>query len=246
MRVLHSFMQLEDKVNKYALFLLKFVTGIIIIYIIIAFISWIDFGVLKIHKNYAEAIVAPEREYPDVYPNGFKRCNKYVKDVRIASFKYFGLDYPYWNSVGQLQQESLCRADATSFDKGKGIVQFMNTTQEYIEQDIGKFDAYNPKQAINVQAYYLHKLHKQNFHPEKKLWVTYMFYNSGTGTVKKEYKRAGVADWETMKNACRRNVITLPSGVKLDFCVVGYNYPHQVYNYGLPYEVFESTTYRYW
>lgn len=225
------------------------IVGIVIIYLLFAIISYLDFNVFKIQKNYiseVEATIIPEREYPDIYPNGFKRCNKYVKDVRIASFKYFGLNYPYWHSVGQLQQESRCRADATSFDAGKGIAQFMEGTQQDIEKRIGKFDVYNPKQAINAQAYYLYILHKQNFHPKKKLWITYMFYNSGVRTVKAEYKKAGVADYAIMKAICHRRIIDLPSGGKLDCCVVGYNYPHQVYNYGQPYEVFESTEYIYW
>jgi len=181
----------------------------------------------------------------------FDRCQDYVTDIRIQHWKYFGLNFPYWYGVGQARQESNCRASATAFDAGMGLTQFMPATWKMIEGHIGNLNPYNPENSIRAQAWYMYQLHKGNWDKDKRLFLTYMFYNSGSGTVKKEYLRSinichcKGADYELMKLVCKRKVLTLKSGRHLDLCNVGYDYPKQIYRYGQKYKVC-TDIWRYW
>ena len=165
---------------------------------------------------------------------GADRCESFIKDVRIEHTKYFGLGFPYWYGLGQLKQESACRASVTAFAQGMGAAQFMPRTSTYIQSLMGeKLDPYNPKQAVRMQAFYMNRIHrKENW--SDRLWVDYQIYNGGRGTLYNEFVRAGVLDWELMKLSCQRKKIQMKWGV-LDLCVVSYSYPKQVYKYGQQY-----------
>jgi hypothetical protein len=159
------------------------------------------------------------------------RCESLVQTVRVEHIKYFGLQFPYWYSVGQLKQESACRTTVTAFDAGQGVAQFMPKTEQYIESLMGeKLDPYNPKQAIRMQAFYMHRIHtKENW--TDRLWVSYQVYNGGKGTLYKEFQRAGILDWDSMKNTCQRKKIQMKWGV-LDLCKVNYDYSKRIEKYG--------------
>ncbi len=174
------------------------------------------------------------------------RCKQYIPIIRTQHYKYFGLDFPYEYGVGQAQVESNCRADVVSFDGGEGLTQFMPRTKIFVESYIGSFDIFNPFYAIKAQAWYMSYLHSHN--PSSKLWVTYSFYNSGEGTIKREKKLAGSYDYEKMKAVCKRKKITLKDGSILDFCKVGYSYPQKVRQYGLQYNPFldANKSWRFW
>jgi len=181
---------------------------------------------------------------------GADRCQDYVTDIRIQHWKYFGTSYPYWYGVGQARQESACRANVTAFDAGMGLTQFMPRTWREVESDMGmKLDPYNPEHSIRAQAFYMRQLHKQNW--DGALWLTYCFYNSGTGTMKREYlkTKCSLCHLQTfyaeMKTVCKRKVLTLKSGRLLDLCQVGYDYPKHVFNYGQRYKI-GVDTWRYW
>jgi len=163
------------------------------------------------------------------------RCISFIKDVRTEHIKYFGWAYPWWYGVGQLRQESCCRATVTSFDAGQGIAQFMPKTSQYIQSLMGeKLDPYNPKHAIRMQAFYMHRIHmKENW--TKKLWIDEQIYNGGRTTLFSEYRRAGVTDWDLMRLSCERKKIKLKSGSILDFCKVNYDYSKKIYEYGKQY-----------
>jgi len=171
-----------------------------------------------------------------VYARALDRCKQYSQEVRVANAYYWGFDFPYWYAIGQLQQESNCRAEITAFDGGMGIAQFMPATEAYIENKMKvPFNPYNPKEAIKANAYYLRLLHKSNW--DGSLWLSYCFYNSGQGTMTKEYKRAGITDYDKMKDVCQRKVLTLKNGQKLNLCDVGYDYPNKIYKYGNQYRI---------
>jgi hypothetical protein len=53
----------------------------------------------------------------------------------------------------------------------------------------------------------------------------------------KEYKRAGITDYDKMKDVCQRKVLTLKNGQKLNLCDVGYDYPNKIYKYGNQYRI---------
>ena len=180
------------------------------------------------------------------------RCRDYAPDIRIQHSKYFGLSYPWWYGVGQAQQESACRASVTSFDAGMGLTQFMPATWAGVEKDMGiKLDPYNSEHSIRAQAFYMHQLHRQNWTPDKNLWLTYCFYNSGSGTMKKEWLRTDCAlchkeaFYDEMQAVCKRKVLTLKSGKLLDLCEVGYDYPVKVEKYGNQYRIGRDE-WRYW
>jgi len=179
------------------------------------------------------------------------RCVNYKTDVRIQHIKYFGYGFPYWYGLGQLKQESCCRAEVTAFDAGMGIAQFMPKTSQYIQSLMGeKLNPYNPQQAIKMQAYYMSRIHqKENFvKTDKPLWISYQIYNGGASMLKKEYLRTNLKEpnWICMKDKCIRKKIKLKSGRYLDLCEVNYDYSVKVYRYGNKYSTGQLTTFKYW
>lgn len=172
------------------------------------------------------------------------RCIQYSQAVRVANAYYWGLDFPWHYAVGQLKQESNCRSEITAFDGGMGVAQFMPSTEAYIENRMKEtFNPYNPREAIKANAFYMYSLHKQNW--DGRLWLTYCFYNSGAGTMTKEYKRAGITNYDLMKSVCQRKILTLKSGQKLNLCDVGYDYPKRIYQYGNQYRI-SSDKMKFW
>jgi hypothetical protein len=168
--------------------------------------------------------------------NGADRCRDYVPDVRRAHVRYLGLSYPWWYGVGQLKQESGCRASVTAFDQGQGIAQFMPKTSAEIQQAMNeKLNPYNPEHATRMQAFYMRQLHRQN--PDGRLCWNYQAYNGGWTNLKREATRAGIWDWTAMKAQCRRKIIPLGNGLGLDLCAVNYDYPIRVYRYGDAYRL---------
>ncbi|MEI7635863.1 MAG: transglycosylase SLT domain-containing protein [Syntrophus sp. (in: bacteria)] len=155
------------------------------------------------------------------------RCEAHVRDVRIEHTKYFGLQYPYWYALGQLKQESGCRAGVTAFDAGMGIAQFMPKTSRYIQSLMGEtLDPYNPKHAIRMQAFYMAKIHRMENWTDR-LWISYQIYNGGAPTLKAESRRAGATDWASMRKVCQRK--------KINLCDVNYDYSVKVAKYGNQY-----------
>jgi hypothetical protein len=166
--------------------------------------------------------------------HGANRCEAYIKDVRVEHTKHFGLLFPWHYGVGQLQQESACRASVTAFDAGMGIAQFMPKTSRYIQALMGEtLDPYNPKQAIRMQAFYMNRIHKKE-NWDGRLWVSYQIYNGGEPTLAAESRRAGKTDWFAMKKVCQRKKIQMKWGI-LDLCDVNYDYPIKVASYGEKY-----------
>jgi hypothetical protein len=93
-----------------------------------------------------------------------------------------------------------------------------------------KLDPYNAKDAIRMQAFYMQKIHtKENW--TGRLWTSYQIYNGGASTLKNEYKRAGILDWDLMKLSCTRKKIQMKWGI-LDLCEVNYSYSKQIEKYG--------------
>lgn len=131
-----------------------------------------------------------------------------------------------------MKQESACRSNVTAFDAGMGVAQFMPATAKEIKKQMGhpEFDPYNPEHATKMQAFFMHKLHGQNWSGE--LWLDYQAYNGGWGNLQSEYKRAGKTDWQAMRDQCKRKTIILKSGKPLDFCEVNYYYSINIYKYG--------------
>jgi hypothetical protein len=186
----------------------------------------------------------PPAPPPQEAPRSSDRCSGYVQEVRVQHFKEFGENFPYWYGVGQLRQESACRSTITAFDGGMGIAQFMPATLTEVEKDLGvPIDPTNAEQAIRAQAYYMHKI--TGYAPKGPLWTTYQKYNGGAGNLQKEFKKAGVLDWEVMRQMCSRKVITLKNGSLLDMCDVNYDYSKKIAKYAETYRMYEDRM-RFW
>ena len=171
------------------------------------------------------------------------RCNDYIPDVRAQHIRYFGLSYPWWYGVGQLKQESKCRDKVTAFDLGQGAAQFMPVTTKYVRKLMNEpqLNPYQREDALKMQAFYMSYLHKhENKFEGKPLWLTYQGYNGGFSLLYKESQRSGNSDWKDMKKQCRRKVLTLKNGNKLDLCDVNYDYSKRVYKYGNAYRTGED------
>ena len=163
------------------------------------------------------------------------RCVSFIPDVRNAHLKYFGPAFPWKYGVGQLKQESACRAGVKAFDGGMGVAQFMPKTSQYIQSLMKEsLNPYNPKDATRMQAFYMARIYKTE-NPHKKVWWSYQVYNGGASLLKKEATRAGKVDHQAMRAVCKRKVITLKSGALLDFCSVNYEYSERIFRYGKQY-----------
>ena len=164
------------------------------------------------------------------------RCHEYIPDVRAQHIRYFGINYPWWYGVGQLQQESGCRNKVTAWDGGQGVAQFMPATEKACEKYLGALDMYNPEQAIKAQAWFMRQLHKENWNGA--LWLTYQAYNGGWKWLRVEFKKSGSqkAYWELMRASCVRKPIN---------CKINYDYSKQIYRYGQQYKLYPDGR-RYW
>jgi hypothetical protein len=175
------------------------------------------------------------------------RCNEYRSDVRNSFSLRFNTNFPWWYGLAQLEQESSCRGNVTAFDAGMGIAQFMPATWKFITKEMGRADlnAYNPADSIEVQAFYMERIQGHENWTDR-LWITFQIYNGGRSILYNEYKRAGIVDWDLMKQQCQRKKIQMKWGI-LDLCDVNYKYSKRIYNKAENYRLGKDHySWRYW
>lgn len=177
--------------------------------------------------------------------NALQRCESYKTEVRVQHERVFGIDFPWWYAVGQLQQESNCRNVISRDGVGsQGVSQVTWRFWEKYLQAQGVPDLGTSTNQIRAQA--LINKDAYNQAKPKKLWISYQIYNGG-GLVLKEIARAGVADWESARCQCKRKIITFSNGQKIDACVINYDYSQLLYKYGNTYRIGnDSPTFNYW
>lgn len=177
--------------------------------------------------------------------SAIERCENLRQQVRVAHYKYFGTDYPYHYSLGQLQQESNCRNVISRDGVGsEGPAQITYRVWKEALRKQGIYDVKSIENNLKGQAYINYLSHKQN--PYHDLWITYQIYNGGA-LVLKEIKRAGKVDWRLAKKACSRKIIKFNNGYTESACDINYYYSKNVYKYGLTYKTIEDgTTYNFW
>ena len=165
------------------------------------------------------------------------RCNKYLRTVIRESRYYIGQDAPYHLFMGQITQESNCREGVTAFDGGQGLGQFMPSTADWIhgrekalQELYVKPNPYDPHWAI--RALILYDDHLYDTGKCEGWYFAFRSYNGGAGNLNKEIRSAGVCETSKVEAACKRKVITLKSGFKLDFCKVNIEYPYLIEKYG--------------
>ena len=177
------------------------------------------------------------------------RCQKYIQLERVAHYAVFGVDYPYWYGIGQLQQESGCR-DIISRDGvgSQGVAQITYRVWQKFLNKKGIKNLYSVGNQIHAQAYIMKNCKKQAY--SSHLWVAYSVYNSGH-IVNKEITKARKAlhirevPYHIAKKFCKRRMIHFNNGQTISACKIGYDYPKRVFKYGQKYKEY-NTTYRYW
>lgn len=163
------------------------------------------------------------------------RCRQYAGEVRRAHFGQFGVDYPWWYGVGQLQQESGCR-NVISLDGigSQGVSQVTwSFWGKYLER-AGIDNLATPANQIRAQAFINRDAWNQA--RPKRLWIGFQIYNGGR-LVLKEIEAAGVAEWSAARAKCRRKVVVFKSGQRLDACEINYDYSQKLATYGEQYRI---------
>lgn len=168
------------------------------------------------------------------------RCRNLAQEVRVAHYQFFGTDYPYHYSIGQLQQESNCRNVISRDGVGsEGPAQITYKVWKDALARKGITEIRTTKNHLRAQAY-INRC-AWNEARVKRLWVMYQIYNGG-GLVNKEIQRAGVAEWAAAKQACRRKVVRFQDGSSESACSINYNYSRQVCRYGDSYRAGPDTS----
>ncbi len=161
------------------------------------------------------------------------RCRGYAQETRRAHFAAFGLDYPWWYAVGQLQAESGCR-DVLSRD-GVGSEGPAQITYRWWRPALDRADISEIRTTRNhlrAQAFINHDAWRQASKAEAaRLWVAFQIYNGG-GLVLREIGIAGVCDWQAAKDQCRRKIVVYADGSRESACSINYDYSRKVYRYG--------------
>ena len=177
------------------------------------------------------------------------RCRNYIQQEKLAHYEVFGIDYPYWFGVGQIQQESGCR-NILSRD-GIGSEGLPQITLRVWKKYLSKYAIYSIgsiRNQIKAQALIMKDCKKQAF--SSHLWVAYQIYNGGS-LVNKEITRARKTytirevSWGLAKQFCKRKNIHFNNGQVINACNINYNYSKKVYKYGIIYKTINSN-YKFW
>jgi len=100
------------------------------------------------------------------------RCTSYVQQVRKAHYGVFGLDFPYWFGVGQLEQESNCRNVISNDGIGsQGLAQITYRIWDKYLQQKGIYEIESLSNQFKAQAWIMKNSKEQAY--SSHLWVAY-------------------------------------------------------------------------
>ncbi|WP_168798511.1 transglycosylase SLT domain-containing protein [Herbaspirillum sp. ST 5-3] len=116
-------------------------------------------GLFRIFANATLAIVAVLCIAAIVTSPAFGAdvCTRYAAMVTREAQAVNGINTPVPMFLGQIRQESTCRADVTASDNGRGLAQFMDGTSRQVASlypELGPPDPYNPRWAIRALIRY--------------------------------------------------------------------------------------------
>lgn len=179
------------------------------------------------------------------------RCEQLKWKVRAAHQWFFGIDYPWWFSLGQIKAETGCRWIG-SLD-GIGSLGYAQITPRFWDKELKKyFPAWKIKDSFDyfyAQAYILKKYHKINKY--KKLFITYQCYNGRCRKILREVLPD--ISWETGYKNClkhkRKICVWRKKGKCLQYrydCDINYSYSKKVFKYGIKYQEFSSKRWKFW
>lgn len=171
-----------------------------------------------------------------------KRCIKYEHLVRQYHFFYFGVNFPYWYSLAQIEVESACIHNRWSFDEARsyGLAQITWKIWKNKLRRAGIPEIYSVRNNLKAQAY-INYLAWRTLNKRlewcKRLWVMYQIYNGGSLVIK-EIRRAGECCWCSAYRNCRRRDICWKWRGKIhckNACDINYEYSLKIYNKGQKY-----------
>ena len=169
-------------------------------------------------------------------------CSFYSNDVRRFHYEQFGIDFPYWYSIAQIQKESNC-INTLSKD-GIGSEGLPQITYRWWAGELKKHNIKDLKTVSNqLKAQAIINKYNYDRLPIKKLYIMYQAYNRNLNTVIKEnvegvYEK-GLYRCQTknLQNIC---VWKLPNGTCKQYrtnCDINYNYSKTIYQYGQKYKI---------
>lgn len=178
------------------------------------------------------------------------RCDNYVRDVRKAHFQVFGVGFPYWYGVAQLQKESGCRNVISNDGIGsQGLAQITYRWWKKFLSSKGIDEIVSVRNQTLAQAYIMKNAKQQAF--SSHLWVAYQIYNGGS-LVNKEITRArkdlGIREvpHNIARKYCKRKDIKFNNGQVINACDINYNYSLKIYKYADRWRLWNDGDYTFW
>lgn len=169
------------------------------------------------------------------------RCTPYIFEVRRWHTKYFGLDFPYWYSVGQIEVESNCK-NIISTD-GVGSVGLPQITFHWWKSELEKYKIKDLKTISNqlhaqavINYYHYKKL------PIKKLYIMYQVYNRNFNIVVKENILGDYTNGKLNCETYNKKLICVykaPDGTCKQYrtnCDINYSYSMKIFNLSKKYK----------
>jgi hypothetical protein len=179
------------------------------------------------------------------------RCNSYIHAEKRANDIVFGVNYPYWYAVGQIQQETGCR-NVISRD-GVGSQGFAQITFRVWRKYLLKHNIKNIVALDNqflAQAYIIKNCKAQAY--SSHMWVWYQIYNGGIIVNKEIIRARNALDIREVSHSqaekyCKRGYTHWSNGRVQSNCKINYDYSKQVYRYGQLYKTTATTNkYLFW
>jgi len=178
--------------------------------------------------------------------------NNYGGYVKKYSTRYFGVDFPYWYSIGVLKTESNCVWIRSKDGHGSvGVAQITPKwwDEELVKAGYGKY-ATDPATHIGAFKYMLFQVYKNVIDicktpaDTKKLWITYQGYNRSIGKLNREVQQASVCSYDLWRFLCKERDVCVwrlsdgSCGQWRNGCDINSSYSRKIYDYGSQYKRF--------
>lgn len=182
------------------------------------------------------------------------RCKSYIPDVRSFHRQYFGLDFPYWYSVAQLEKESACRHNILSSDRvgSEGLAQITYSVWKNQLLSEGISEIKTVPNHLKAQAYINRYYYDRLKSCGKKLWAMYQAYNGGL-LVERECFKAKSSNWSEVKAFCSRKDVCVKfkgnSCIQYrNACDINYEYSKKIESISAKYNLFDinKTGFMFW
>lgn len=183
-----------------------------------------------------------------IIPNNLyslESCKAYIQDVRSFHRQYFGIDFPYWYSIAQLEKESSCRHNILSSDRvgSEGLAQITYSLWKDKLSSEGIKEIKTIPNHLKAQAYINKYYYTRLNHCDKKLWAMYQAYNGGL-LVDKECHRSSSSKWSEARKYCNRRDVCVKFNRNVciqyrNACDINYGYSKKIYDLSRKYNLMD-------